>query len=698
MPSAQKDITQLPAAGPITGSELVPIVQDGLTVRTTTQAISSAPNQQQSFLTVNAEPTLPNSRYLSTDSNLSLTNTGSALRISLNGAAASLNVAGVGFVSKDGSTVTSRTFLSGTGINITNGDGSGNPTISLTGQILNFANASANGILTLNSGGAVSSTYLQGVSGQTTVVNGNGISGPPTIGIDANAVFPGNGAVQIPTGTTAQRPTGVVGKIRYNTTDNVYEGYATGSWRAFSLAGGVTLVNSGNGLTGGPITGTGTLAIDTGVVATLTGNQTLTNKTISGLTNTLTNIGNASLVNSAVTVNGNMVYLGSSTTITAANPNALTIGTGLSGTSYTGSAPVTIAIDSTVVTLAGSQTLTNKFISGTTNTLSSIPNSALVNSSVTVNGNTVALGGSTTVTASTTNPLTIGSGLSGTSFNGGSAVTITNTAPMVYPGAGIPNSTGSAWGTSYATSGSGNVALTTSASLTTPTQTSYENWTPIAAPAYQEGRFWYDSTQKSLAYYNDTTNNAVHVGQELQQQVRNSTGSTVTKGTVVYISGATGQIGNITKAQANAFNTSLVLGVANQDIPNNTNGYIITIGTVSNLDTSAFADGNDLYLSPTTAGAYTNVLPVNPNYAVQVGICLHAHPTQGKVWVYPQYLGTNANNVVGLGTMGTQNANSVAITGGAIDGTAIGGTTSSTGKFTTVTATTGIFGGSFQRG
>ena len=39
---------------------------------------------------------------------------------------------------------------------------------------------------------------------------------------------------------------------------------------------------------------------------------------------------------------------------------------------------------------------------------------------------------------------------------------------MTYPGAGIANSTGSAWGTSYSTSGSGNVALTTSPSFTTP--------------------------------------------------------------------------------------------------------------------------------------------------------------------------------------------------------------------------------------
>lgn len=63
--------------------------------------------------------------------------------------------------------------------------------------------------------------------------------------------------------------------------------------------------------------------------------------------------------------------------------------------------------------------------------------------------------------------LTQGTGI--TVSNGAGTITITNSAPMVYPGAGIPNSTGSAWGTSYSTSGSGTVvALATSAALTTP--------------------------------------------------------------------------------------------------------------------------------------------------------------------------------------------------------------------------------------
>ena len=52
-----------------------------------------------------------------------------------------------------------------------------------------------------------------------------------------------------------------------------------------------------------------------------------------------------------------------------------------------------------------------------------VPNSLLANSSVTVNGNSVSLGGSTTITANTPNTLTRGTYLTGNNFNGSAATT-----------------------------------------------------------------------------------------------------------------------------------------------------------------------------------------------------------------------------------------------------------------------------------
>jgi hypothetical protein len=155
----------------------------------------------------------------------------------------------------------------------------------------------------------------------------------------------------------------------------------SGSSNTFSNIPNVALTNSS------VVIGSTTLSLG-GTLTTLAG------VSISGSTNTLSNIANASLTNSSVTFNGQTVALGASGTITALTTSTLTIGTGLSGTSFNGGSPVTIAIDSTVATLTGAQTLTNKSISGSTNTLTNIANASLTNSSVTVGTTAIALGAS----------------------------------------------------------------------------------------------------------------------------------------------------------------------------------------------------------------------------------------------------------------------------------------------------------------
>jgi hypothetical protein len=120
-------------------------------------------------------------------------------------------------------------------------------------------------------------------------------------------------------------------------------------------------------------------------------------------------------------------------------------------------------------------------------------------------------------------------------------------------------------------------------------------------------------------------------------QVRNTTGATLTKGTVVYMSGATGQIPTVSKALATSDATSAqTLGMMSADLANNSNGYVTIIGLISNIDTSAFTDGAQLYLSGTTAGTYTSTKPYAPIHLVYVGVVEHAHPTQGKIFVKVQ--------------------------------------------------------------
>ncbi len=125
--------------------------------------------------------------------------------------------------------------------------------------------------------------------------------------------------------------------------------------------------------------------------------------------------------------------------------------------------------------------------------------------------------------------------------------------------------------------------------------------------------------------------------ENVRVQVRNTTGATLTKGTVVYITGATGQLPTVSKALATSDATSAqTLGMISADLANNTNGYVTVIGLITNIDTSAYTDGAQLYLSGTTAGGVTTTKPYAPIHLVYVGVVEHAHPTQGKIFVKVQ--------------------------------------------------------------
>ena len=400
--SAQVTILQLPAAGAITGTESVPIVQNGVTVQTTTAALAGSPVQTQTFLTVNQEPTLNNSRYVGATNGLAITDAGAQglFNISTTGALLSLVNSGTGFQVKTSSTaITGRSIaVSGAGLAITNGNGiAGDPTITLAGQVLNLANASLNGFVVLTSAGAITSTTLTGTASQIGITNPNGV-GNPVFSIANDPVMPGNGAMTIPIGTTGQQPVSSVnGMIRYDSTVGAFFGYS-GSWNQFSLSGGVTQVNTGTGLTGGPITGVGTISLDnTAVAAGSYGSTTQVGTFTVNAQGQLTAAANATISATAIgavtTINGtaNEITSTGTTTVTLSLPTALTFtGKTVTGGTFNMTA-ATVGAD-TVTTNTATQTLTNKTISGASNTLTNIANASLTNSSVTVGTTAIALG------------------------------------------------------------------------------------------------------------------------------------------------------------------------------------------------------------------------------------------------------------------------------------------------------------------
>ena len=120
----------------------------------------------------------------------------------------------------------------------------------------------------------------------------------------------------------------------------------------------------------------------------------------------------------------------------------------------------------------------------------------------------------------------------------------------------------------------------------------------------------------------------------LVREVKNMTGATLTKGTVVYISGANGNKALVSKALATTDAlSSRTFGLLQSNILNNGLGNCVIIGDLSGLNTSAFSEGAQLYLSGVTAGTYTDTKILAPTHLVYIGKVTRSHPTQGQIEV-----------------------------------------------------------------
>ena len=114
--------------------------------------------------------------------------------------------------------------------------------------------------------------------------------------------------------------------------------------------------------------------------------------------------------------------------------------------------------------------------------------------------------------------------------------------------------------------------------------------------------------------------------------VRNSTGSTLTKGQIVYLSGATGNRPNAVLADAtDEATSSKTIGMVSANIANNTDGYVAVSGTLHDIDTSSFTAGDSLWLSETAGAMQANTPPAEPAHSVFIGYVARSHPTQGRV-------------------------------------------------------------------
>jgi hypothetical protein len=167
--------------------------------------------------------------------------------------------------------------------------------------------------------------------------------------------------------------------------------------------------------------------------------------------------------------------------------------------------------------------------------------------------------------------------------------------------------------------------------------------TPTNIPTAAGSMVWND-TDGTVDLKLKGANVTLQIGQEQVIRVVNKTATNVNlleaNYQAVRVTGAQGQRLKVDLAQATTDTLSAgTIGLVTETINNNQEGFITTSGLIRNIDTTGslqsetWADGDILYLSPTVAGRVTKVKPVAPNHLVIVGYVVHAHATQGTIFV-----------------------------------------------------------------
>lgn len=159
--------------------------------------------------------------------------------------------------------------------------------------------------------------------------------------------------------------------------------------------------------------------------------------------------------------------------------------------------------------------------------------------------------------------------------------------------------------------------------------------TPSTPAAGFGSLFGSTSNGHTFLDYIDQDGSVTRINRDNVLLVRNTSGGSLNKGTAVNINSSTGSVPTVRKADATDI-TKHAEGLMFETVANNGFGLMIFTGLLSGIDTSAFVEGDILYISATTPGALTATAPSFPTAAFKeaIAVVTNSHASAGSVEVF----------------------------------------------------------------
>jgi hypothetical protein len=218
------------------------------------------------------------------------------------------------------------------------------------------------------------------------------------------------------------------------------------------------------------------------------------------------------------------------------------------------------------------------------------------------------------------------------------------------------------------------------------------NLAPTSLPTVQGTMYWDADKETIDVILNGTTGS---IFQDTFFFVKNQTGASIPKGTVVRANGTVGASGRILATPFLAdgsFDSKFCLGVTTELINNGEDGRVTYFGSIRGINTSMYPAGTVLYASPSVVGGFTATEPIGPtNNIISVAIVVNSSVNNGSIFVRPTFIPTALDIAKSLNYTPANQATTLTINGTTYDLSA--NRSWSVGTVTSVATTGPITGG-----